>query len=105
MTRTRKAVPHRVVVLVEAFEEREKLILIPAIVSVEREGQKGILIGRGGESLKAIGTAARLELEEILGVKVFLELRVRVERDWRQDARIVQQLDWRRQLERLGGSE
>jgi GTP-binding protein Era len=105
MTGTRQEVPHAVAVLVEAFEESEKLIRIHAIVSVEREGQKGILIGRGGEHLKAIGTAARLELEEILGVKVFLELRVRVERDWRQDPRIVQQLDWRRQLERLGGSE
>src|SRR5260370_11264838 len=105
MTGTRQKVPHAVAVLVDTFEESEKLIRIHAIVSVEREGQKGILIGRGGEHLKAIGTAARLELEEILGVKVFLELRVRSERDWRQDPRIVQQLDWRRQLERLGGSE
>ena len=89
-------------VRVEAFEESEKLIRIRAIVSVEREGQKGIVIGRGGEKLKAIGTAAREELEEILDVKVFLEIRVKVERDWRQDPRLVQQLDWRRQLERLG---
>jgi GTP-binding protein Era len=105
MTSTKQEVPHAAAVLVEAFEESEKLIRIRAIISVERDGQKGILIGRGGERLKAIGTAARQELEEILGVKVFLELRVRVERDWRQDARIVQQLDWRRQLERLGSSE
>lgn len=105
MTNTKQEVPHAVAVLVEAFEESERLIRIRATVSVEREGQKGILIGRGGERLKAIGTAARLELEEILGVKVFLELRVRVEPEWRQDARIVQQLDWRRQLERLGSGE
>lgn len=105
MTSTRQEVPHAVAVRVEAFEESEKLIRIRAGISVEREGQKGILIGRGGERLKAIGTAAREELEEILGVKIFLELRVKVERDWRQDARIVQQLDWRRQLERLGSSE
>lgn len=105
MTSTRQEVPHAVAVRVEAFEESEKLIRIRAGISVEREGQKGILIGRGGERLKAIGTAAREELEEILGVKIFLELRVKVERDWRQDARIVQQLDWRRQLERLGRSE
>jgi GTP-binding protein Era len=90
---------------VESFEESEKLVRIRAIVSVEREGQKGILIGRGGEKLKAIGTAAREELEEILGVKVFLEIRVKVERDWRQDPRLVQRLDWRRQLERLGTGE
>lgn len=101
MTGTRQEVPHAVAVRVESFEESKKLIRIRAIISVEREGQKGILIGRGGEKLKAIGTEARQELEEILGVKVFLELRVRVDRDWRQDARMVQLLDWRRQLERL----
>jgi GTP-binding protein Era len=105
MTSTKQEVPHAVAVLVESFEESEKLVRIRAIVSVEREGQKGILIGRGGEKLKAIGTAAREELEEILGVKVFLEIRVKVERDWRQDPRLVQRLDWRRQLERLGTSE
>jgi GTPase len=105
MTSTRQEVPHAVAVRVEAFEESERLIRIRAIIAVEREGQKGILIGRGGERLKAIGTAAREELEEILGVKIFLEVRVKVEREWRQDARIVRQLDWRRQLERLGNSE
>jgi GTPase len=105
MTGTRQEVPHAVAVRVEAFEESEKLIRIRAIISVEREGQKGILIGRGGERLKAIGTAARKELEEILGVKIFLELRVKVEHEWRRDARMVQQLDWRRQLERIGNSE
>lgn len=105
MTSTKQEVPHAVAVRVESFEESEKLVRIRAIVSVEREGQKGILIGRGGEKLKAIGTAAREELEEILGVKVFLEIRVKVERDWRQDPRLVQQLDWRRQFERLGTGE
>jgi len=105
MTSTKQEVPHAVAVRVEDFEESDKLIRIRAIISVEREGQKGILIGRGGERLKTIGTVARRELEEILGVKIFLELRVKVEREWRQDARMVQQLDWRRQLERLGGSE
>jgi GTPase len=105
MTDTRQEIPHAVAVRVEDFEEGEKLIRIRAGISVEREGQKGIIIGRGGERLKAIGTAARRELEEILGVKVFLELRVKVERNWRQDARAVQQLDWRRQIERLEGGE
>lgn len=105
MTDTRQEIPHAVAVRVEDFEEGEKLIRIRAGISVEREGQKGIIIGRGGERLKAIGTAARRELEKILGVKVFLELRVKVERDWRQDARAVQQLDWRRQIERLQGGE
>lgn len=105
MTSTKQEVPHAVAVLVEAFEESPKLVRIRATVSVEREGQKGILIGRGGEKLKEIGTAARQELEEILGVKVFLEMRVKVQRDWRQDPRLVQQLDWRKQLEHLGTEE
>jgi len=105
MTSTKQEVPHAVAVLVEAFEESPKLVRIRATVSVEREGQKGILIGRGGEKLKEIGTAARQELEEILGEKVFLEIRVKVQRDWRQDPRLVQQLDWRKQLEHLGTEE
>ena len=53
--------------------------------------------------IKEIGTAARKELEEILGVKIFLDLRIKVERDWRENPNRVRQLDWRRQLERLGG--
>jgi GTP-binding protein Era len=103
MTATRQEVPHALAVLVESFEEAGKLIRIRATIQVEREGQKGILIGRGGEMLKEIGTAARLEIEAILGVKVFLEVRVKVQPDWREDPRRVQQLDWRRQLERLDG--
>jgi GTPase len=103
MTATRNEVPHALAVMVESFEESEKLIRIRATMDVEREGQKGILIGRRGEMLKEIGTAARVELEEILGVKVFLELRVRVARDWREDPRLVRRLDWRHQLEKLAG--
>jgi GTP-binding protein Era len=105
MTNTKQEVPHAVAVRVEAFEESGKLVRIRAKVCVEREGQKGILIGRRGEKLKEIGTAARQELEEILGVKVFLEIRVKVQRDWREDPRLVQQLDWRKQLEHLGTEE
>ena len=80
MVVSRKEVPHAVAVLVESFEESDRLIKISATIQVEREGQKGILIGRGGETIKEIGTAARKELEEILGTKIFLELRVKVER-------------------------
>lgn len=105
MTQTKQEVPHAVAVRVENFEEGQKLVRIRASIFVEREGQKGIVIGRGGERLKAIGMAARQELEEILGVKIFLELRVKVERDWRQNPRIVQQLDWRSQVEHLGTPE
>ena len=103
MTATRQEVPQALAVIVESFEEGEKLIRISANIHVEREGQKGILIGHAGERLKEIGTAARKELEELLGVKVFLELRVKVAPDWREDPRVVRQLDWRNQLERLGG--
>lgn len=99
---SRKEVPHAVGVLVESFEEGDKLIRIHATIQVEREGQKGILIGRGGETIKEIGTAARRELEEILGTKIFLELRVKVQPDWRDDPARVRQFDWRRQLERMG---
>jgi GTPase len=103
MAATRQEVPHALAVIVESFEESERLIRIRAVLYTEREGQKGILIGRGGLMLKEIGSAARRELEDILGVKIFLELRVKVEQDWRKNPRIVQQLDWRRQLQHLGG--
>jgi GTP-binding protein Era len=99
---TREEVPHSLAVLVEQFEEGPRLVRIAAEIYVEREGQKGIVIGRGGELLKTIGTAARKELEELLGTKVFLELNVKVHPHWRNDPALVRQLDWRRQLEELG---
>lgn len=101
MERTTQEVPHAVAVLVDSFEESGKLIRIRATIYVEREGQKGILIGRSGASLKRIGTAARKELEEILGAKIFLELYVKVQQNWRDNPQLVRQLDWHRQLERL----
>jgi len=103
MAGTFHEVPHAVAVLVDSFEETDRLIRIRATIYVEREGQKGILIGRAGASLKKIGTAARKELEEILGTKIFLELFVKVLRDWRDNPQLVRQLDWHLQLERLTG--
>jgi GTP-binding protein Era len=103
MAGTFHEVPHAVAVLVDAFEETDRLIRIRATIYVEREGQKGILIGRGGASLKKIGTDARKELEEILGEKIFLELFVKVLRDWRDNPQLVRQLDWHLQLEHLTG--
>lgn len=94
-------VPHSVAVLVESFEESANLIRIQATLYVERETQKGILIGRGGEMLKKIGTAARRELEQLLGIKISLGLYVKVQRDWRDKPALVRRLDWRRQLEQL----
>jgi GTPase len=99
---TREEVPHGIAVIVDTFEESERLIRIRAEIFVERPGQKGIVIGRGGEMLKKIGTVARKELEDVLGVKIFLELNVKVQPNWRDNPRIVKQLDWRRQLEELG---
>ena len=98
---TREELPHAVAVLVDDFEEGEKLLKIRATIYVEREGQKGILIGRGGSMMKGIGTAARKELEELLGVKIFLELFVKVQANWRGNRAMVKQLDWHRQLEQM----
>ena len=101
MAATRQEVPHAVGVRVETFEEKKDLIAIVANIQVERESQKGIVIGRGGALLKEIGTAARKELEDFFGVKVYLELRVAVEPDWREDPERVRELDWRRQFEKM----
>ena len=97
-------VPHAVAVIVERFEEKPGLLRIYAVIHVERDAQKGILIGRGGEMMKKIGSEARRELEEILGVKIYLELAVKVQRNWRDDPARVAQLDWHRQLEDLSGT-
>lgn len=102
---TREEVPHAVAVLIDNFEESDKLLKIRATIYVEREGQKGILIGRAGSKMKEIGTAARKELEEILGAKVFLELHVKVQADWRQNRAMIKLLDWRRQIEQLEHTE
>jgi len=102
---TREEVPHAIAVLVDSFEESDEPIKIRATIYVEREGQKGILIGKGGETIKKIGTEARKELESILGARIFLELFVKVQANWRQNSGIVRQLDWHRQLERLGETQ
>jgi GTP-binding protein Era len=78
-------------------------VKIRATLYVEREGQKGILIGAGGETIKKIGTQARKEIESILGTQIFLELFVKVQPNWRQNSVLVRQLDWHRQLEQLAG--
>jgi GTP-binding protein Era len=101
---TKDEVPHAVAVLVDSFQETDKLIRIQATLYVEREGQKGILIGKGGETMKKIGTDARKDLESILGAHIFLDLVVKVQPNWRQNRAMVRQLDWRRQLEQLTDS-
>src|SRR5207248_8163682 len=98
---TSEEVPHSVTVLIEEFEEGTKLTRIAAAIYCEREGQKRILIGRQGQMLKKIGTAARLEIEKMLGTKVYLELFVKVRANWREARGFVEELDWRKQLQHL----
>jgi GTP-binding protein Era len=98
---TGQEVPYATAVVVERFEEGKTLTKIAAAIFCEREGQKAILIGKGGEMLKKIGTGARLELEKRLGTKVFLELFVKIVADWRSSKQFIDDLDWRKQLENL----
>jgi GTP-binding protein Era len=99
---TAQEVPYASGVVVERFEEGPKLTRIAAAIFVEREGQKAIVIGRQGAMLKRIGTRARQQIERRLGLKVFLELFVKVREGWRGNARQVEEaIDWRRQLESL----
>jgi GTPase len=96
---TSEEIPYATTVIVENFEEGARLARVAATIYCEREGQKGILVGKGGKMLKKIGTSARLQIERMLGTKVFLELYVKAEPGWRDSRRFVQELDWRRQLE------
>jgi GTP-binding protein Era len=96
LARVRDELPHSVAVLVEEMgpdPEREDLLVIRAVLFVERASQKPIVLGRGGSGLRDIGTEARAELEALFGTKVYLDLRVKVAKDWQRDPR---------QLSRLG---
>jgi len=96
LNKLRDEVPHGVGVRVDEFKERENgMVYIGATVFVERESQKGIVIGEGGQMLKAIGSAARREIEEMGGRPVFLELRVKVLKDWRNDENALQRFGYR----------
>jgi GTPase len=101
LTETSEEVPYATTVLVEQFEEGAKLTRIAAAIYCEREGQKRILIGKQAQMLKKIGTAARLQIEKMVGTRVFLELFVKVSPDWRESHTFIEELDWRRQLELL----
>lgn len=91
---TREEVPHSVATQVEEIERRGGLTRITCLILVERESQKGIVIGKGGAMLKRIGTMAREELEAMLGTKVHLELRVKVQREWQRDPRALTRLGY-----------
>ncbi|CAJ1496309.1 GTPase Era [[Mycobacterium] kokjensenii] len=92
----RDELPHSLAVVIEEVrqrEDREDLIEVYALLYVERDSQKGIVIGRGGARLREVGTAARTQIEKLLGTKVFLDLRVKVAKNWQRDPK---------QLGRLG---
>jgi len=89
---TRQEVPHSIAVVVDELEVEDGLTKIHASLIVERDSQKGIVIGKGGETLKTIGSRAREEMERVLGVKVFLDLRVKVLKEWQRDPKALQRL-------------
>jgi len=90
---TRQELPYTTAVLVETIEERPgKVLYIEAIIYVEKDSQKGIIIGQGGRMLKEIGQRSRKNIEELLGTKVYLSLRVKVRKDWRRDPSFLNRL-------------
>lgn len=92
MERTEEEVPHSVAVEITKWQEEENRIFISANIFVEREGQKGIIIGKGGKRLKEIGRDARLEIESLTEKRVFLELWVKVKEKWRSNERLLKEL-------------
>jgi len=92
---TRQEVPHSVAVVVDEWKDTPKLLRITATIYVERDGQKAIVIGAKGASLKKIGTLARGEMEKMFLRKIFLELFVKVRKDWRESPEFLNAIDWR----------
>lgn len=90
--RTRQEIPYVSGVVVESFKEEEGLVKIHAVIFVERDSQKGILIGKGGSMLKNIGTEARHQIEDFLGTKVYLNLFVKVRSNWRESEQILSEM-------------
>jgi GTPase len=114
LVETGEEVPYASAVVIERYEEpepsplnkkgqpvRSPLTRIAAAIYCERDGQKAILIGKGGAKLKEIGTGARKQIESLLGTRVYLELHVIVEPGWRESKSFIESLDWRNQLEKL----
>jgi GTP-binding protein Era len=89
-------VPHALGVQVEAisFDKRQRRYSVSAFIYVERESQKGILVGRGGQTIKRIGTQARLDIERLLDASVYLDVRVKLRRGWRRDANQIRRFGY-----------
>ncbi len=96
---TRQEVPHSVAVVVDKWEETPNLTRIFATIRVERDGQKAIVIGSKGAMLKKIGTLARQEMERLFGIRIYLDLHVRVQPGWREKPAFLNSLDWRTMAE------
>ena len=92
---TREEVPHATAILIDSWEQKPSLTKIAATIYVERTGQKTILLGKGGSMLKKIGSEARVELERLVGTKVFLSLFIKVKENWREDPAFLNAVDWR----------
>lgn len=89
-----KEIPYCTEVIIDSFKDEPDITRISAVIFVERQSQKPIVIGKGGDKLKKVGTEARLEMEEFLGRKVFLELFVKVKENWRNDPRLLKGLGY-----------
>jgi GTP-binding protein Era len=121
LVETGEEVPYAAAVIIEQWEDppaepqrsskkkgvpaKLPLTRIAAAIYCERDGQKAILIGKGGGKLKEIGTGARKQIESLLGTRVFLELRVIVEPGWRESRSFIDSLDWRNQLEQIAARQ
>lgn len=91
---TRQEIPHSVAVLIEDWDQQENILRISADILVEKQSQRAIIIGKQGQFLKNIGTLARADIEALLGTKVFLQLHVKVSEGWRQNPRVLHELDY-----------
>ena len=91
---TFQEIPHSVAVTVDSWEEEGNLSRIMATILVEKTSQRAILIGKQGQFIKKIGTEARLDIEEMLGHRVYLELHVKVSEDWRMNPRVLHELEY-----------
>jgi len=95
LRQTRQEVPHAVAVVIDQWEETPRVTKIAATIYVERDGQKAIVIGAAGATLKKIGTLARHEMEAKFSCKIFLEMQVKVRKGWRENPEFLDAIDWR----------
>jgi GTP-binding protein Era len=97
---TRQEIPHATIVMIDNWEETPQIVRMYATIYVERDGQKAIVIGKQGGMLKQIGTLAREEMEALFGIRIYLDLHVKVESGWREKQSFLNSLDWRTMAER-----